>query len=110
MAERPAWLDELTGRVRCLTCSGRYEREGLSVVGERDDGYRLVRCICRICSSESMATVFVREVTISVSPSISVRALPLTEDDVLRAHEILRHYRGDIDELFGAGRSRERRG
>ncbi len=107
VAEPSAWLDELTERVRCLTCGGRYERDGVRVVGQRDDGYRVVRCTCHTCGSESMATVFVREVTISVSPSVSVRALPLTEDDVLRAHEILRHYGGNADGLFGAGRSHE---
>lgn len=108
MAEPSAWLDELAARVRCLTCGGRYERDGLCVVGQRDDGYRVVRCTCHTCGSESMATVFVRDVSISVSPA-RTPPVPLNEDDVLRAHELLCHYTGAVDGLFAAARSRERR-
>ncbi len=110
VAERPAWLDEMAGRVRCPACGGGYGREALRVVGQRGDGHWIVRCSCRACGSESMAAVHLLGVGTPIPLSTGPCPVSLTVDDVLRAHEILKDYRGNIDGLFGAGRSRERRG
>lgn len=110
MAEHPAWLDAMAGRVRCLTCGGGYEREALRLVGQRDDGYWIVVCACHTCGTECMAAVLVSTVGMLDPSSVRPRPLSLTHDDVLSAHEILTDYTGGVEGLFGAGRSRERRG
>lgn len=109
MADGSAWLDDVASRVRCLTCGGGYERAALRVVGQRD-GHWFVRCVCRACGSESVAAVRLSTTSLSVPCSTASSPVPLTHDDVLSVHEMLKDYTGDVHGLFGAGRSRERRG
>lgn len=91
-----AWLDAMVGVIRCASCRAFYAREDLRVVGERE-GYVFVRCECHACRREGIAVVIV-EVTASPRPG----RRPITDDDVLSAHDILAQYQGNAEGLFAA--------
>lgn len=102
--EMPSWVDGLVGSVRCASCGRLYHREDLKLVGERDEHW-FVRCTCGSCGSQGIAVVIVQTVTV---PNVSGGRGPITEDEVLSAHDALRNYTGNVDGLFGAGSSKPR--
>lgn len=106
MADVPIWLDGLVGNVRCAACGRLYKRDDLRPLGQRDDHW-FVRCTCGSCGSQGIAVVIVQAVSVPARPTIPER-VPITADDVLSAHDLLRDYRGNVDGLFGAGSSRTR--
>jgi len=95
------WLEGIFGTVRCANCGATYGREDVSVVGNRDD-YWFVRCLCRSCGTQGIGVVIVKEVAApsGPAPADQIEAPPLTVDDVLVAHEVLREYSGDARGLF----------
>lgn len=97
MPQGYGWLDAMVGTVRCSACGTLYARSDLRVVGERD-GYVFVRCDCRSCRREGVAVVYA-ELAAAPRP----RRRPITEDDVLSAHEILESYSGNAEGLFLIG-------
>lgn len=105
MSEGPTWLDGLIGNVRCAACGRLYARSDLRPVGQRDQHW-FVRCTCGSCGRQGIAVVIVQAVGVPASPA--PQRPPITGDDVLSAHELLRDYRGNVDGLFGAGSSRTR--
>lgn len=96
------WLEGILGTVRCASCSAVYERDDVSVVGNRDE-YWFLRCSCRACGISGIGVVIVKE--IGGNETAGVRPEPLQLDDVISAHELLRDYAGGVDGLFeGTGR------
>jgi hypothetical protein len=91
------WLECIIGTVRCASCSAVYEREDVSVVGNRDE-YWFLRCSCRACGISGIGVVIVKELGgIGVADA---REEPLQLDDVISAHELLRDYAGGVTGLF----------
>ena len=91
------WLEGILGTVRCANCSAVYEREDVSIVGNRDE-YWFLRCSCRACGTNGIGVVIVKEVAAADAPGTA--GGPVQLDDVLVAHEVLRDYVGDVNGLF----------
>jgi hypothetical protein len=106
MADVPSWLEGLVGNVRCAACGRLYTRGDLRPVGQRDQHW-FVRCTCGACGSQGIAVVMVQAVSVPSRRATAERP-PITGDDVLSAHDLLRDYRGNVDGLFGAGSSTSR--
>lgn len=97
-----AWLEGIFGSVRCANCGTAYERNGVDVVGNRNE-YWFLRCVCHVCGTQGVGVVIVKEV--GSSPGSSASATPPKDDAidtgaVLDAHEQLRDFRGDLSLLF----------
>lgn len=105
-AEFP-WLEEMVGVVRCAACGVPYAREDLRVVGRRDEHWFL-RCTCGACHRQGIAVVSVHELHAPRVQTFGPSRPPLTEDDVLNAHEILRDHAGNMDALLGPRATRVR--
>lgn len=97
------WLDGIFGSVRCANCGTAYERSDVNVVGNRDE-YWFLRCVCHTCGTQGVGVVIVREVEVRSEERPGAER-PLTVDDVLAAHELLRDYAGDVHGLFVGGRA-----
>ncbi len=97
MAHGPAWLDAMVGTIRCASCGAMYARADLRIAGERE-GYVFVHCDCGACRKGGIAVVLTE---LAVAPR---KRAPLTADDVLAAHEILRDHAAGVDALFSAER------
>ncbi len=91
------WLDGIFGSVRCANCGAAYDRTDVSVVGNRDE-YWFLRCVCHKCGTQGVGVVIVKQVEVKTEEE-SVGKGPLTVDDVLVAHEILREYAGNATGL-----------
>ncbi len=100
MSDGMEWLDAMVGVVRAAACGAAYRRADLRVIGQRDE-HRSLRCVCAACGSEAVAVVSVHARHAPRSSVFSAGRPPITIDDVLIAHEILRDHTGNDDALFG---------
>lgn len=95
------WLDGIFSSVRCANCGAAYDRSDVNVVGNRDE-YWFLRCVCHTCGTQGVGVVIVREVQVRPD-NAGDGEIPLTVDDVLSAHELLRDHAGDVHGLFVGG-------
>lgn len=94
MGSAMAWLYELvSSTTSCTACGASYgigNMRILSIYGH----YWFVELKCPACGAESNKTVVSDDLKAAQKP-------PLTADQVLDAHDLLRYFTGDVHSLFG---------
>ncbi|HET8569974.1 MAG TPA: hypothetical protein VFM93_13420 [Candidatus Limnocylindria bacterium] len=94
------WLEGIFGTVRCANCGATYDREDVSVVGNREE-YWFVRCSCHACGTQGIGVVIVKELAAtSATAEPAAEREAISVDDVIAAHEVLRAHTGDVHSLF----------
>lgn len=79
--ERPAWLSDLYGYIRCPACNHRLRAEEMKVL-DRKSPLVMLALECARCHAHTTAAMVVL--------SEPLRTPPLVEEDVLAAHELLK--------------------
>ena len=92
------WLDAIVGSLHCAHCGEPYRRDGLRVIAEREV-YVYVRCNCHRCGQEGVVVITFEAMPAAAPRTVNVPA-PITADEVLDAHAILRDHIGAFDTLF----------
>lgn len=83
------------GGLRCQRCGSTLDRTKIRLVGRRGDD-RYLRYWCDACGATGVSVAVIHQ----VSPETRRRP-PITEEDVLDAHDLLRDFTGDVYALFG---------
>ena len=109
-----AWLTSELASFACAGCGQAYGQERIRVIAQRDDLFFL-DLACAHCGSQAVAivTVQIDDETASSEPgqagpagqqagddSLPPTGPPLSADDVLDMHRILRDFEGDARELL----------
>jgi hypothetical protein len=109
--DRADWLRDRMRSFGCAACGWGYEPERVRLLAERD-GLWFVALACAMCGDETEAIVTLQP-TEDGGDALSAPELPASRpadaigaDDVLRIHELLDGYSGDVGgllTLLGAG-------
>lgn len=98
MGEQPAWVEKLFSAVRCANCNSPYGKNGIALVGRREDFF-FVHCNCEACGTAGLGVVIVRDAPASLVAPVAVD-YPLSVDDVLDVHQALSSHQGDLSDLL----------
>ncbi len=101
---------QLTASLKCDVCGQLYAEDDVSILGHIED-FWILQVNCASCHSQSMLVALVEE-NASEPPSSAIIDLMeaevekfqdcvITVDDVLDMFIFLKHFEGDISELFG---------
>ena len=96
----PQWLIEQFSEARCALCGARYGADAIHVLGS-EDGYWFVQAICPACGTQGLGVAVAREEEPAGVPG---RRRPITSDEVIDAHDLLKRHHGDIHALFASRR------
>ncbi len=98
-------LREEAKKFDCSVCGTNHTRSDIRVLGKLDAAW-IVRVTCSTCQTAFKLLVVVEERTAAVTPVREEparpvrRRPPITDDEVLDAHEALRDFGGDVAALF----------
>jgi DNA-directed RNA polymerase subunit RPC12/RpoP len=109
-------IKQLMTKVQCMFCGRRYRAENVRVLAFQDDVWYL-HVVCPRCRSHGLVTAIIQQgtpVVVDVSEEEWTRfreKAPVSADDLLDMHELLRDYGNDFGKLLGPARppSRHRR-
>jgi hypothetical protein len=106
-------LREEAKKFDCSVCGTNHARSDIRVLGKLDSAW-IVRVTCSSCRTALKLLVVVEEHKAAVTPVTEERRdhrrPPVSIDDVLDAHSVLRAFDGDVSALFKrAPAKRERR-
>jgi uncharacterized protein YbaR (Trm112 family) len=94
---------ELLARLSCPLCGGDRSTSVLAVVESRHETHQLVRAQCVRCHLFwSFPLEWLAQVTIDDAETQFVPAEPISMDEVLDVHLLLRDYRGPLTGLLNA--------
>lgn len=112
-------LIELVAQRRCVICHRPYGRDGVRILGRRDDTW-MIAVTCRHCRAQALMVASPESQTGDIHftrqqpqrPPIMYDVTyeewlafqqkpPISEDDVLDMHEFLKDFDGDFQALFG---------
>ena len=104
-------IKNIRSEVRCPHCDGTYTNDDLSVVSAVDN-----RCVllaqCHQCHTPILITAAINERHAGQKDEIVTEKRYLQDvreedfvssDDVLKIHELLKEYKGDLSQLFRGG-------
>jgi hypothetical protein len=87
-------LRQVLQNARCGACGSRYSSGDLAFL-ENNDNVWILMAVCPACDTQAMIMVVVEQ-----QPAEEKQQPPLTADDVLDLHEMLRNHTGDIRSLL----------
>jgi hypothetical protein len=97
------YLREQAREYRCTACGADHGRSEIKLVGRVESAW-IVRVICASCRTEFRLLVVVDEAKAVAMkqdhPSGVRNKPPVTLDEVLDTHELLRTYSGSLDDLL----------
>ena len=102
-ALRQAFIRHLVANIQCVACGERYGRNDIYVLGHHEDVW-VSAVVCSHCGTQGLVFATLRseeEFEVQRQPS-AARSLPLTIDDVLDMHALLKDHDGDLLTLLGA--------
>lgn len=100
MAGHTDWLEAIAGTMHCGSCGATFGRGDLDVARRQFDRW-VVRCRCHVCGRDGLAVVLV-EAAGRRGTTSGPGQTPLTADDVLDAHDLMRDESRAVQELLTA--------
>ncbi|MBI2773445.1 MAG: hypothetical protein HYX56_03000 [Chloroflexi bacterium] len=99
-------LREEAKKLHCTVCGADHAKSDIRVVAKLDPAW-IVRVTCSSCRTEFKLLVVVQEQSAQMRPMPDERPRtrrrpPVTPDDVIDAHELLKGFSGDVTTLFKA--------
>jgi hypothetical protein len=100
---------KLLSRMRCQACGQRYKHQSFSRIYKQSDVW-VLRTRCANCGKESHVIVFLHlnaepdpptELTLDEIEAAAEQP-PISADDVLDMHHLLKEFDGDFQELFSS--------
>ena len=102
-ALRHAFIRHLVANVQCVACGERYARNDIYVLGHHEDVW-VSAVVCSHCGTQGLVFATLRseeEFQVQAEPGTAQPLPPLTIDDVLDMHALLRDHDGDLLTLLG---------
>lgn len=99
-------IKQMMTKVQCMFCGRRYRAENVRVLAFQDDVWYL-HVICPRCRSHGLVTAIIQQgtpVVVDVSEEEWTRfreKTPVSADDLLDMHELLRERGNDFSRLLG---------
>lgn len=108
------FLREQAKDYQCNVCGQNHSRSDIRLLGKLESAW-IVRVTCSRCQTSFKLLVVVDEAMAAVAQSRREpargarerRRAPISQDEVLDAHEFLERYRGDLKSLFRKPRATE---
>lgn len=105
---RDRYVRRLISTLKCSVCGRRYEPSKVSVLGSQDDVWFL-SVFCETCQTTGLIAAVVKEASLVESVTELTRPElakfknmpPVSGNDVLDMHVLLRDFCGDVSVLFG---------
>jgi hypothetical protein len=116
------WLTRELASFGCAACGQAYGKGHIHLIAQREELY-FVDLSCQHCGSQAVAIVtieldgeratleggeLVRAPSADIAADAAPDGPPISTDDVLDAHEVLKGFEGDVHQLIARFRGEER--